>query len=208
MKRDRSDLAHKHDGAAVVTHDNIDNSDETLGFWLYLMTDCLVFASLFATYMVLRGNTAGGPSGESIFSLPYVFVETILLLTSSLMSGLALLAARQNRRQQVLVYLVLTGLLGAAFLGMELAEFSGLVADGHSWKQSAFLSSYFGLVGTHGLHIFIGLVWLIASMWYVFKRGLNGRLLQRLTLFTLFWHFLDIVWICIFTLVYLIGGIG
>ena len=182
-------------------------SKATFGFWIYLMTDCIIFASLFATFMVLRGRTAGGPSGADIFDLPYVFGETMVLLMSSLASGLALLAAHQKNRRQTLIWLGITALLGAVFLGMELHEFRTLVAEGHSWTRSAFLSSYFGLVGTHGLHIFVGLTWLAGTWLYVWKRSFTPRLLQRLTMFTMFWHFLDLVWIGIFTIVYLLGVI-
>ncbi len=183
------------------------SSKGLLGFWIYLMTDCILFASLFATFMVLRGNTAGGVDGADIFSLPFVAVETLILLLSSLASGLALLAAHRSDKRAVLLWLSLTGLFGAVFLGMELYEFGALLAEGHSWTQSAFLSSYFGLVGTHGLHIAVGLVWLLGTMLYVRTRGLTRRAMQRLTMFTMFWHFLDIVWICIFTIVYLLGVI-
>ncbi|MGB4800734.1 MAG: cytochrome o ubiquinol oxidase subunit III [Candidatus Saccharimonadales bacterium] len=176
-----------------------------LGFWIYLMTDCILFATLFATFMVLRGQTAGGVSGTEIFDLPYVFIETILLLLSSFASGLALLSAHARNKAATLSWLAVVGLFGAAFLGMELYEFHGLVAEGHNWKQSAFLSSYFGLVGTHGLHIFTGLVWLGASALYLKSRGFSRRFMTRLQLFTMFWHFLDLVWVGIFTIVYLLG---
>ncbi len=187
--------------------DDIETSKTTLGFWIYLMTDCILFASLFATFMVLRGATAGGPSAQELFELPFVLVETMVLLLSSLASGLALLAAHAGHKVSTLRCLAVTGLLGALFLGMELYEFQTLVAEGHSWTRSAFLSSYFGLVGTHGLHIFVGLTWLLGTWLYVYKRGLGGRLMSRLTMFTMFWHFLDIVWIGIFTIVYLLGVI-
>jgi cytochrome o ubiquinol oxidase subunit 3 len=186
---------------------SVETSNVTLGFWLYLMTDCLVFASLFASFMVLRGRTAGGVGMTDIVSLPFVFIETMLLLLSSLASGLALLYAYKLRKHATLAWLTVTGLLGAVFLRLELSEFHTLVREGHSWTHSAFLSSYFGLVGTHGLHITIGLVWLLAIFFYIRRRGLTSRLMQRLTMFTLFWHFLDIVWICIFSIVYLMGVI-
>ena len=179
-----------------------------LGFWLYLMTDCLLFASLFATFMVLRGNTAGGVSISDITQLSYVFAETLILIFSSLMCGLGLLKARAGDVRWALRYFVFAGILGATFLGMELYEFSHLVQEGHSWTKRAYLTSYFGLVGTHGLHIVVGLVWLIATVVFMARRGVTDRLLQRLTMFTLFWHFLDIVWVCIFTLVYLAGVAG
>jgi cytochrome o ubiquinol oxidase subunit 3 len=180
-------------------------SPALLGFWLYIMTDCLVFAGLFASFAVLRNQTAGNASGTEIFNLPFVFTETLILLASSLASGMALLSAHRQKRTQVLSWLGVTAVLGLSFLGMELSEFAQLAHEGHSWTHSAFLSSYFGLVGTHGLHIAIGLVWLTASALYLAKRGFSARFTERLTMFTLFWHFLDIVWICIFTVVYLTG---
>lgn len=193
----------------VSTHTatDVQHSKASFGFWLYLMTDVLLFGTLFATYIVLRGNTAGNVDSKEIFGLTFVFIETIVLLTSSLFAGLALLAARSGQVVRSLVLLVTTGILGATFLSMELLEFHNLVAEGHSWTQSAFLSSYFGLVGTHGLHIFVGLIWLVASIFYIIQRGLTPRLMQRLTMWAMFWHFLDIVWICIFTIVYLWGVI-
>lgn len=181
--------------------------DKTLfGFWVYLMTDVVVFATLFATFAVLRNNTFGGPTGGQLFSLPYVLVETLLLLTSSFTVGMAILAARQQNKQQVLMWFGLTFILGAAFLGMELSEFRHLVIDGNSWRRSGFLSSYFTLVGTHGLHIAIGLIWMAVSFVLVIKRGLGRNVVRKLTLLSLFWHFLDIIWIFIFTIVYLLGA--
>ncbi len=184
------------------------NSKGLLGFWIYLMTDCILFASLFATFMVLRGNTAGGVSGKDIFELPFVLVETVVLLLSSLASGLALLAAHKQNKAATLKWLWVTGLLGLLFISMEVYEFSKLAGEGHTWTQSAFLSSYFGLVGTHGLHITVGLVWLAGTMLYLKKRSFSARFMQRLTMFTMFWHFLDIVWIGIFTIVYMLGVIS
>ncbi|QQS19511.1 cytochrome o ubiquinol oxidase subunit III [Candidatus Saccharibacteria bacterium] len=183
------------------------DSKGLFGFWVYLMTDCILFASLFATFIVLRGNTAGGVGGSDIFELPFVLAETLILLASSLASGLALLAAHRRSRHGVFLWFGITGMLGLLFVSMEVYEFSKLVSDGHSWTNSAFLSSYFGLVGTHGLHISVGLIWLAAILLHLKQRTFNPRLLQRLTMFTMFWHFLDIVWIGIFTIVYLVGVI-
>ncbi|MGB4966610.1 MAG: cytochrome o ubiquinol oxidase subunit III [Candidatus Saccharimonadales bacterium] len=187
-----------------VTTDLI-HSKATFGFWLYLMTDCLVFATLFATFSVLRGATAGGPDGRELFDVPFVFVETMLLLTSSFTVGLGLLAARRGHRRALLTWFALTGLLGVAFLGMELYEFAHLVHEGHSWTRSAFLSSYFGLVGAHGLHIAVGLVWLASLLLFHLKHAVDERGMQRLVQFSLFWHFLDVIWVGIFTIVYLVG---
>jgi cytochrome o ubiquinol oxidase subunit 3 len=179
----------------------------TFGFWTYLMTDCVLFATLFATYAVLHENTAGGPGPKDIFDMPFVLVETLLLLTSSFTSGLAMLALQRQSKQGILWALGATFVLGAAFLGMELYEFSHLVGEGHSWKESAFLSSFFTLVGTHGAHIATGLLWLSVQAYQIYRLGITAHTSRRLTLFSLFWHFLDIVWIFIFTLVYLLGVI-
>lgn len=177
----------------------------TLGFWTYLMTDCVLFATLFATYAVLHNNTFGGPGGPELFELPFVLAETLILLTSSFTCGLAILAMHQQNRQAVLVWLGVTFALGAIFLGMELFEFAHLVDEGNSWQRSGFLSAFFTLVGTHGLHITAGLIWIASMMVQVGRRGLTPHTARRLTLLSLFWHFLDIVWIFIFTFVYLLG---
>ena len=183
----------------------VNYSKTTLGFWMYLMTDCLVFGTLFATFAVLRGATAGGPDQHEIFDIQFVFFETMLLLASSFAVGMGLLQARLGNRKPMLIWLGLTGMLGVAFLAMELYEFTALVHEGHGWTKSAFLSSYFGLVGTHGLHIAAGLLWLLALITFHLKHVVDERGLQRLVQFSLFWHFLDVIWVCIFTVVYLIG---
>lgn len=181
------------------------SSKQYIGFWVYLMTDCILFATLFATYAVLRGNTFGGPAGFELFDLHFVLIETLLLLTSSLTCGLAVISARANVKKYVLAALGMTFVLGTSFLVMEISEFAKLVAEGHSWTQSAFLSSFFTLVGTHGLHILIGLLWLAVLAVFIWRRGLTASTVQRITLFSLFWHFLDVIWIFIFTIVYLFG---
>lgn len=176
-----------------------------LGFWIYLMTDVILFASLFATYVVLRENTYGGPGGGELFDLPFVLAETLILLTSSFVCGLAILAARAGKKVQVIGWLTATFILGASFLALELSEFTKLVSEGHGWQESAFLSAFFTLVGTHGVHITIGLLWLIVVAWQIIKSGFTAGTTRRLVLFSLFWHFLDIIWIFIFTVVYLMG---
>lgn len=181
-------------------------SKTQLGFWLYLMTDCVLFASLFATYVVLRGNTFGGPSGHDLFNLPFVFIETIALLTSSFTCGLAILALHRRMKTQVIVWLGVTFALGLVFLGMELSEFIKLALEGNSWQRSGFLSAFFTLVGTHGLHIASGLLWLVILTVQLVKKGFAVGLVRRLTLFSMFWHFLDVIWISIFTIVYLMGA--
>lgn len=181
---------------------------KTLGFWIYLMTDCVLFASLFATFAVLRTATAGGPAGSDIFDLQFVLIETMLLLTSSFTVGLAVLGAERGYKKQSIFWLVLTFLLGAAFLAMELWEFNQLIGEGHGWQQSAFLSSYFVLVGTHGLHIAVGLLWMAVVIFRLLQRNFKETDVRRLSLLGLFWHFLDVIWIFIFSFVYLIGGMA
>lgn len=175
------------------------------GFWMYLMTDCVLFASLFATYAVLRTNTFGGPGGEVLFSLNFVLAETLILLTSSFTCGLGILAARRSQVRPVLILFGITFLLGLAFLGLEIHEFSHLYSEGDSWRRSGFLSAFFTLVGTHGLHITTGLLWMGTMMVRIKDTGLKRANIRQLTMLSLFWHFLDIVWIFIFTIVYLMG---
>jgi cytochrome o ubiquinol oxidase subunit 3 len=175
------------------------------GFWVYLMTDFVLFAGLFATYAVLKAGGYGGGSAAAIFSAPYILAETFILLTSSFTMGLTLLAARAGKKTRVIFFLLVTFLLGASFLFMELSEFTRLALAGNSWQASGFLSAYFTLVGTHGLHIFVGLLWIIALVVSIILRGLTRGNMRKLVLFSLFWHFLDIIWIFIFTLVYLFG---
>ncbi len=178
------------------------------GFWVYLMTDCVLFASLFATFVVLRNSTFGGPAGQSLFSLPFVLTETILLLTSSFTCGLAMLSIGRRNKTQVLVWFTVTFLLGLAFLTLELTEFRHLALEGNSWQRSGFLSAFFTLVGTHGLHIACGLIWMFMMLVKTARQGLSRGQVRRLTMLGLFWHFLDIIWIFIFTIVYLMGAVS
>jgi cytochrome o ubiquinol oxidase subunit 3 len=194
--------------SSVKTNERAEaDAKATFGFWVYLMTDCVLFASLFAVFAVLRGNTFGGPSGQQLFSLPYVLTETIILLTSSLTCGLAVLSAQRGSKKQTLLWFGVTFALGLAFLIMELTEFRHLAVMGDSWRRSGFLSSFFTLVGTHGLHITAGLLWMTIQSGMVWKRGLTRKNLRQLTMLSLFWHFLDIIWIFIFTIVYLMGAV-
>jgi cytochrome o ubiquinol oxidase subunit 3 len=188
---------HDHD----TGHD--DGSMTTMGFWVYLMSDCLIFATMFATFGVLATATAGGPSGRELFELPYVLVETMLLLLSSFTFGGGMLAAAGGNRRAVVAWLAVTFLLGLGFIGMEVHEFAALIHEGAGPSRSAFLSAYFGLVGTHGLHVFSGLIWICVMMDQVLRFGLTGVVRRRLACLSLFWHFLDLIWICVFTFVYL-----
>ena len=183
-------------------------SRKTLGFWIYLMTDCVLFATLFATFAVLRDATAGGPSGAEIFDMPFVLVETMLLLTSSFTVGLAVLAAKDGMKKLAFVWLGLTFLLGAGFLAMELYEFAHLIQAGEGPQTSAFLSAFFTLVATHGIHIAVGLLWLVVVAYRLWRYNFKKNDLFRLSLFSIFWHFLDVIWIFIFSIVYLIGGMA
>lgn len=179
----------------------------TFGFWAYLMTDCIIFATLFATYAVLHTGTFGGPTTHDLYRLPIAFAETMALLLSSVTNGFALLAALKNKKNQAVFFLTLAFIFGAAFVFMEVTEFHHLVRDGHDWTKSAFLSSFFTLVGTHGLHVTIGLFWMANMIAQIFFLGITMDTFRRLVVFSLFWHFLDLVWIFIFTFVYLIGVI-
>lgn len=177
------------------------------GFWIYLMTDCILFSVLFATYIVLKPNTNGGPSAKELFDLPFALTETLILLTSSFTSGLALLALNFNQKKRALFWFAATFLLGVSFLGMELTEFSRFVKEGNSWQRSGFLSSFFALVGTHGLHITTGLLWMLVMMFQTAIKGITPSTFRRNSCLVMFWHFLDVIWIFIFTIVYLMGVI-
>lgn len=185
------------------SHEEAANDRVMFGFWVYLMTDLLMFAVLFAVYAVLQGNTMGGPTDRELFSLPLALAMTLILLTSSFTCGIGMIAARSGNRNQVLAWFGITFILGLSFLGLELYEFAELIHEDQTLTVNAFLSSFFVLVGMHGLHIISGLVWLAITLAYVVKRGLNSHMVRKLALLSLFWHFLDIVWIFIFTVVYL-----
>jgi cytochrome o ubiquinol oxidase subunit 3 len=188
-----------------LTEEHHPQNGTLLGFWIYLMSDCLIFASLFATYGVLSRNYAGGPTGAEVFELPMVAVNTALLLFSSITYGMAMVATQENRVRETLGWLAVTGLLGCGFLGLELKEFAQLIAEGAGPQRSAFLSSFFTLVGTHGLHVTFGVIWLVTLMVQVARGGITATNRRRLMCLSLFWHFLDVIWIGVFSFVYLLG---
>lgn len=180
-------------------------SKNVLGFWIYLMTDCIIFATLFTTYAVLHNETFGGATSRELFKLSTTFAETMVLLVSSVTCGFGMLAALRNKTHQILFWFALSFLLGLSFVVIELTEFTHLVQEGHSFRSSAFLSSFFTLVGTHGFHVSMGLLWMLVMMGQLIFSGLTIHTFRRLVCFSLFWHFLDLVWIFIFTFVYLMG---
>lgn len=180
-------------------------SIQALGFWIYLMSDLIIFAGLFATYVVLSHNYAGGPTGKELFDLPYVLGETLFLLCSSATFGLAMLAMRKGDTRPVMLGLGVTFLLGLGFLAMELHEFGQLIHEGAGPQRSGFLSAFFALVGTHGAHVACGMLWMVVMVVQLATKGLTGPVQSRLLRLGMFWHFLDIVWISLFTVVYLMG---
>ena len=175
------------------------------GFWIFLISDIILFAAFFATYAVLTDSTAGGPTGRDLFDLRTVAIETALLLTSSLFCGLAGLGAQAKNGRLFHGAMAVTFLLGAAFLFIELHEFAGMIEQGAGPQRSAFLSAFFALIGCHGLHVAAGLLWLLTMMAQVHAKGFRDDILRRILCFNLFWHTLDIIWVGLFSLVYLVG---
>lgn len=175
------------------------------GFWTYLMSDAIIFALLFATYASMVGRTAGGPSGSALFSASNAFIETVVLLASSFTFGMAAVSLKEGRAKAIVAWLVVTLLFGLGFLGLELREFAGLVARAATPQTSGFLSSFFVLLSTHGLHVLVGIIWLVVMLVQIAKFGLTRQVRSRLLRLGLFWHFLDLVWVVIFTIVYLPG---
>ncbi|WP_395479882.1 cytochrome o ubiquinol oxidase subunit III [Candidatus Curculioniphilus buchneri] len=191
-----TDTEHKHQHSESI---------RVFGFWIYLMSDCILFAALFSTYAVLSNGIADGPTGKEIFKLPFILIETFFLLFSSITYSLATLAMNQAKLNQVNAWLSLTFLFGLIFVCMELYEFQYLIVEGYGPDRSAFLSGFFTILGTHGLHVACGLIWILVMIIQLFYHGLTIMNQTRLRCLGLFWHFLDVVWICLFTIVYLIG---
>ena len=186
-------------------HEHAGGGSTMLGFWIYLMSDCLIFAVMFAMYGVLGRSYAGGPEPSELFDLRIVALNTTMLLLSSITYGFAMLQAQRKRVGATQAWLAITGLFGLAFVGIELFEFSHMIREGAGPQRSAFLSSFFALVGTHGLHVSAGLIWLVTLMVQVGRRGLPPANYRRLACLSLFWHFLDVIWIGVFTFVYLLS---
>ena len=176
------------------------------GFWIFLLSDIIMFSALFAAYGVLGGSTAGGPSGRQLFDLQNVGIETACLLISSFTCGMAAVATEARNKAIFYLMMTLTFVLGATFIALELREFASLIQAGNGPQRSAFLSAFFALVGCHGLHVSIGLLWLLTMMAQVFAKGFRQEILRRILCFSLFWHALDIVWVAVFTVVYLLGA--
>jgi cytochrome o ubiquinol oxidase subunit 3 len=209
MKDGLNETRHSSNGPVsfydLDEHEHPEGGSTMLGFWMYLMSDCLIFAVLFAAYAVLGNSYAGGPSPKEIFELPLVAVNTAMLLFSSITYGFAMLSMEEGRQRVMQMWLVFTGLFGLAFLSIEMYEFANLIHEGAGPTRSAFLSSFFTLVGTHGLHVTMGLIWLVTLMVQVQKHGLIAANKRRLMCLSMFWHFLDVIWIGVFTFVYLMG---
>lgn len=191
------EMAHHHDTDAM----------DVFGFWIYILSDCILFGMIFAVYAVLHANVYGGPSLKEFIDLPYVLGETLLLLGSSFTYGMGILAMYKNQLRSLMIWLGITFLLGAGFVGMEVNEFIHLAVEGHGWQTSAGMSSFFTLVGTHGLHVSLGLLWMLVMMVQLPIFKLSSVMQRRLTYLGLFWAFLDVVWIFVFTIVYLMGAV-
>ena len=189
----------------VAEEDGHAEGGTLLGFWIYLMSDCLIFAVLFACYGVYGRSYAAGPTPADLFDLPLVAINTAMLLFSSITYGFAMLEMQKRQKGKTLAWLAITGLFGLGFLGLELYEFAHLIHEGAVPQRSAFLSAFFVLVGTHGLHVFFGCIWLVVLMVQVGRTGLIAENRRRLMCLSMFWHFLDVVWIGVFTFVYLMG---
>ncbi|WP_372774421.1 cytochrome o ubiquinol oxidase subunit III [Mangrovibacterium sp.] len=194
-----NDIGHAHE------HDHGDHAElKTFGFWVYLMTDLILFSTIFATFAVLSRNYAGGPGAADLFEVPFLFIETMLLLVSSVTFGFAMIAMNKGNKKQMLWSMAVTLVLGLSFLGMEIYEFAHMIGIGAGPDRSGFLSAFFTLVGFHGLHVASGAIWLIIMMVQVAQMGFTAGVKSRLMRLSLFWHFLDIVWVGVFSFVYLL----
>jgi cytochrome o ubiquinol oxidase subunit III len=186
-------------------HGHVDQEGlKVLGFWIFLVTDCLLFATFFAAYAVLHTHTNGGFTPKE-FDVPGFIIETFVLLISSFTSGLAVLQMHKGNKKGLIGWLIITALLGATFVGLEIHEFTSMAAEGATISKSAFLTSFFSLVGTHGLHVTFGIFWMIGLILQLSRKGITSVTTRKISIISLYWHFLDAVWIFIFTVVYLMG---
>jgi cytochrome o ubiquinol oxidase subunit 3 len=192
-----------HENYPDTFHDTY--SKTIFGFWVYLMSDFILFGALFATYAVLSGSTFGGPTARQLFQTPFTLIQTLVLLTSSLTAGLAGASAHRQHKYRTIALFGITFVLGSIFMGMMFNEFSRLVSSGNGWDRNAFLSAYFTVVGTHGLHVLFGLLWTIVLIVPVWREGVSNVSIRRLTCLRMFWQFLNIIWVFIFSFVYLLG---
>ncbi len=188
-------------------HHHDSNATDVFGFWIYIMSDCILFACLFATFMVLHTATYNGFGVKQFIDLPYILAETVFLLVSSFTYGMAILSLYKKETKQVIHWLMTTFVLGLCFVVLEVNEFMHLIAEGHGPQSSAAMSAFFTLVGTHGLHVSIGLLWMVIMIVQLYKFKVTPAVERRLTYLGLFWAFLDIVWIFVFSIVYLLGAI-
>lgn len=193
--------------SATTHHHHSTDAMDVFGFWIYIMSDCILFGAIFAAYAVLHNNTFGGLGMKQLTDLPYVLGETLALLASSFTYGMAILSLYKSKRNQIMFWLFITFLFGLTFVGMEVNEFIHMTLEGHGWTTSAAMSAFFTLVGTHGFHVSMGLLWMVVMMIQLAIFGVTPAINRRLTYLGLFWAFLDIVWIFVFTIVYLMGAI-
>ncbi|BAC24295.1 cyoC [Wigglesworthia glossinidia endosymbiont of Glossina brevipalpis] len=199
---------HTVSSSKKIFHNNESNNHEKtkiLGFWVYLMSDCILFATLFATYFVLKDNVANGPSGKEIFEIPLVFLETIILLSSSMTCSIASFSIKKNNKIKTNIWLFITVILGIIFINIEISEFYSLICKNYGPDRSAFLSIFFTIVGTHGVHVISGIIWMIVIMIQIYFYGCDKINKIRLKLLSLFWYFLEIIWIFVFNVIYLLG---
>lgn len=183
----------------------LEDSADIFGFWVYLMTDLIVFSVLFATFLVFRNSNFEGPTGSELFKMPSALAETLALLISSFTCSIAMMEVHNARKKSAILWFAVTFILGGIFLSLEISEFLEFIDKGATWDKSAFLSSFFTLVGTHGFHISIGLLWILITMVRIWIRPFSEHSISNIFRMTLFWHFLDLVWLFIFTLVYGMG---
>ncbi|HZG78109.1 MAG TPA: cytochrome (ubi)quinol oxidase subunit III [Paenibacillus sp.] len=203
---------HAHGASGELPHEperaTLEGRNKLLGFWLFLGGECVLFGTLFATFMTLRHNTMGGPDGAHLFDLVLVAWATFILLVSSLTSVFAIQAMHAKKVPQIMLWLGVTVLLGLGFLGLEIYEFFHYVHEGHQFNSSAFGTSFYSLVGFHGGHVAFGVLWITILIFQLAKKGLTTVTAPKIYVASLYWHFIDVVWVFIFTIVYLMGKMG